>query len=1205
MKRHISIFLIVLVLLTAMLSAFSVFAEEGTPARTATGTCTADKVNIASEASVGYTGDWFFAINEALLNDGDKDDVIAHSPKVPNFSWILNFGKPYEITNVDLYINGTGRCSICGGEEHASDDNHAVKSVQITLYDDLGTQVYKSDVVSTISDDKLEEEVFFPFDDAIFASKIEIAVTSNSYGSAYFREVEVYTEAGEHNWVLDEATSTPASCTQRGRNYYNCECGARKEERTNAHTVTEWTVTQAPTTTTTGIAEGPCTVSGCGGTAAKILPRIKLEDSEFRLTLDKLTFTEDLKEKEFGVNDEIDYTKIPRDPSYPEYLFDGIIESTTWNPENIWCGTGWTEIKWLEVNDELIGRVLAETIRDAEENVVVKSDSVINEEALEKIKANGNTEVKVYDYYHSTLKIDFDQVYTLTMAELYVFSTYNNFTVDFLDADGNSVKQIAKRGFEYRGGYARLIFTGDVYGLDVKSVLITVESAKWPNGKGLAFTEFKLGAHECSFAQEDIDAGTTKGCVTEFDGKCLTCTSERTDAKIYNHTYEKDSSDPTRDKVEVVSEANCYLSGYETRTCTTCSNTIGRFIQATGEHSFTKEIIDTQPTCIDSGLAHKECSTVGCTATDTQYSVDATGWHIFTVEVIDKAPSCFETGLAHKKCATSGCTATDTQYSVDATGEHDFSVEVIDKAPSCFENGFAHKKCSTTGCTATDYIYSIDATGEHDISVEVIDKAPDCASDGLAHKKCSTAGCTAIGTQYTVPSTGDHAFVVEIIDKAPSCFEAGLAHKKCSGCDATDTQYSVDATGNHNYDSSPEVVDKAPNCFEVGIAYKTCTTPNCGWRLQVILQPTGEHDFSVEVIDKVPDCASDGLAHKKCSTAGCTATDTQYTVPSTGDHAFIIEIIDKVPSCFETGLAHKKCSGCDATNTQYPLPLLAHTFRDEVIDKAPSCFEAGVAHKECVADGCNAKDTPYAINPTGAHDFSIEVIEKAPDCINKGLAHKKCSANGCTAISTPYPVDATGVHTYTWQSENGMVADLTHSETQQYACSGCKAVDTSKEAKIIPQVEFVSVYAKGYSVRYTDYISPRATFGMDLDAISDFEENFEFKIYAIASNGIKIKEILIYGEGASGIYEEDGTFSLVVKNPALTDAFDFHVRVEIKCKSDNSFTQKTILQEPLLQSSASVSVATIVSYYTTPSKIDMLNSDIRAFYESISRRLDK
>ncbi|MBQ7411935.1 MAG: hypothetical protein IJW10_03405 [Clostridia bacterium] len=629
MKKFLSLVLALLMLIP--FSALSVLATDDVPAPQndeEEAKCTIDKQNIASEAYVTYEGQWFFAINEALINDGSKDQV-AHSPKSPSFSWILKFGKPYEITNVDLYVNGTGKCGKCG-YEHTADAYSAVKSVQILLYDDLGNEVYKSEPVSLLETNaegavmKILEEAKFEFP-KVSVSTLIIQGKTDSYGGAYFREVEVYKEIGAHNWVLDEEISIPSTCTSNGKNFYDCECGAEKQERTSKHTVEEWTVIQAPTTTATGMAEGPCIVPGCGGRGSKALDRLILSDTEFPLTMNNFTVTEDVK-----TGNDMIVTQVPSEDRDLNDLFDGVIETATWQPGNFWCGTGWYSTNY-PVDDKVIGMTMAYELKRNNE-VIFPADTVIDETVLAKLKELGENEVAIKDVNYSTLTIELDQVYTITMAELYVFSNNNTFSVDFIGADGNSVKLVEKANFECSGGYAKLVFTGEVYGLDVKKIVVTIKSAKWAGGTGLVFTEFKLGAHECLFTDEAIASGTVDGCTTTFSGKCIRCQAMRTDAKVVTHTFEKDPNNPTEDKVTVITEATCFSNGIVTKHCTKCNTDVKQVALATGKHVFDREKVVLAPNCGVTGISYNECSTPGCTAKTEEFSTPTKGEHKYKWE---------------------------------------------------------------------------------------------------------------------------------------------------------------------------------------------------------------------------------------------------------------------------------------------------------------------------------------------------------------------------------------------------------------------------------------------------------------------------------------------------------------------------------------------------------------------------------------------
>lgn len=633
MKRILSLILAVLIMVPAFV--LGVCAEgEATTSDAGTASCTIGKQNIASEASVGYIGNRFWGIREAALVDGDTN-TLSHSPSQTSFTYTLKFGKAFDINEVMLYINGTAKCPACGNIEHSANAGNHIKSVQLTMYDDTGKEVYKSETIQTAEEVvdgltttwKLEEEVKFEFSTLSVAS-VNIAVKSNSYGSALFREIEIYQETGEHAWALNDQKSTPSTCEAEGENAYDCACGATKKETTNAHVVEEWTTVQAPTTKNSGTAEGHCTVPGCGGIGSKILPRLTLNSNEFPIDLSKLTFTEiiqtgtrpsvrwdDVDKVYYIESEEPAVTQIPNEGRDYNNLFNNIIETDTWAPDDFWCGTGWTQ-NVIEVDDD----PETEDIYDPVYKVKTEDDPSTpdkNELAYET------------ESFYSTLKIEFDQVYTLTTAELYVYANWCSFNVSFYDADNNAVLSVEKSGLQ-TDGYGRLIFTGEIYGKDVKYIVITVKDAKWDGGKGLAFTEFKLGAHQCEYEQSDIEAGTKENCVTTFSGKCTICSANRTEAKITVHTPEKDlkGEDPTQDKIiETITEKTCYSNGIVMKHCSICDTDILDVSQATGEHVFERQEVLVEPTCGAAGSGYEKCTTTGCTATTEEHSIDPTGNH--------------------------------------------------------------------------------------------------------------------------------------------------------------------------------------------------------------------------------------------------------------------------------------------------------------------------------------------------------------------------------------------------------------------------------------------------------------------------------------------------------------------------------------------------------------------------------------------------
>ena len=618
MKRFLAIALAVLMLVPLCVIGISAEGEGAEEAAT----CSVGAKNIANEASVGYVGTHFWAINGAKLVDNNREEL-AHSP-VYSFSYTFKFGSLKTISSIVALVNGTGHCSSCG-YEHTAEGGNTVRGISIKCYDDTGKVVYESDVIKLYDDTDPENPIIgteakFEFD-SLAVSSVEMFVETPSWGSAYFREVEIYQEIGAHAWEVDAENSVASSCEESGIDAFKCACGATKEVQTNQHTVEEWTTVLAPTTTSSGIAQGPCTVPGCGGTAAKALPRLSLTDNQKKLNLNHLTVTENVYNiQDYVGESHADYNNnmyMPNPTKSALALFDNIIDNDTFKPTNFWCGTAFS-LKKVSVPDD------PATPEDETQYEIVTPDDPATEDVDETVYA--------YQTYYSTLTIEFDQVYSLTQAELYAYSNWNNFKIEFKGANGNVIKEITKANFQ-TSSYERLIFTGDIYGENVKSIVITVMGAKWEGGKGLAFTEFKLSAHECEFSDADIASGSTENCVTTFNGTCLLCKAARTDAKIVSHVWEKDETDATQDKiVETLTEVTCYGNGQVLKHCTECDQNVSLVVPATEEHvwgetRFDKANVTYAPTCGDVGLGYERCTNEGCTSTSEIHTVPPQGEH--------------------------------------------------------------------------------------------------------------------------------------------------------------------------------------------------------------------------------------------------------------------------------------------------------------------------------------------------------------------------------------------------------------------------------------------------------------------------------------------------------------------------------------------------------------------------------------------------
>ncbi|MBE6625310.1 MAG: hypothetical protein E7622_06680 [Ruminococcaceae bacterium] len=278
-------------------------------------------------------------------------------------------------------------------------------------------------------------------------------------------------------------------------------------------------------------------------------------------------------------------------------------------------------------------------------------------------------------------------------------------------------------------------------------------------------------------------------------------------------------------------------------------------------------------------------------------------------------------------------------------------------------------------------------------------------------------------------------------------------------------------------------------------------------------------------------------------------------------------------------------------------------YSDRENDIPVTCYQDGIGYKHCTV--CQADVDTYT-PATGVHDFEngepVYDKDSAPDCGNPGTGHKKCATPGCTAVSEDCDFPATGAHSkWNWKVIEGEEPDYTHTGLKGYFCGVCGYQDTSKENQVADMTKLNAVSTKDWSVRYTDFVSPRATFKLSKKNIEAIEDEFDVKIFGVVQKGEATKEIQVYGEGATGKVGSDGTFSLVVKGASYTDEYKFSVRVEITCKADNTKAENTVTSKNITTApDGTVSAKDVATYLIAPNRVDELDAELKKFFEKIA-----
>ena len=142
------------------------------------------------------------------------------------------------------------------------------------------------------------------------------------------------------------------------------------------------------------------------------------------------------------------------------------------------------------------------------------------------------------------------------------------------------------------------------------------------------------------------------------------------------------------------------------------------------------------------------------------------------IEIVDQ-PTCLNSGLQVKTCSTCGTQIIEPTPIAD----HAWSGYVVTKKPTCTAAGQSTSTCSTCGEQRTK---EVQATG-HAWSGYVVTKKPTCTAAGRSTSTCSKCGQTRSQTQNAV----GHTWGGWVRTKAPTTSAAGVDTRVCKKCNVT------------------------------------------------------------------------------------------------------------------------------------------------------------------------------------------------------------------------------------------------------------------------------------------------------------------------------------------------------------------------------------------------------------------------------------
>jgi len=174
-------------------------------------------------------------------------------------------------------------------------------------------------------------------------------------------------------------------------------------------------------------------------------------------------------------------------------------------------------------------------------------------------------------------------------------------------------------------------------------------------------------------------------------------------------------------------EATCTTEGSKHQVCVTCGETLKTEKIPVVAHSFSAWMVVEASTCAKQGYEERSCSCGESETRELALKNHTMSW------ITDKEPTYVETGLMHQECSVCGVKQSENTIIPVKTHEHNYVLtETIN--PTCTQNGEETFTC--TICQDT-YTNDIDALG-HSYQTAVTD--PTCTEQGYSTHTCSVCG---------------------------------------------------------------------------------------------------------------------------------------------------------------------------------------------------------------------------------------------------------------------------------------------------------------------------------------------------------------------------------------------------------------------------------------------------------------------------------
>lgn len=355
-------------------------------------------------------------------------------------------------------------------------------------------------------------------------------------------------------------------------------------------------------------------------------------------------------------------------------------------------------------------------------------------------------------------------------------------------------------------------------------------------------------------------------------------------------------------------------------------------------------------------------------------------------EIIDSEPTCTESGSKHLRCSVCGYCS---DYGIIPETGHDYSDWIISFEPTCTEEGEKYRVCANDEMhyervfispTGHDYIWEYDT--------ESFTKSGSCSVCGEFAEENMT--CVDAMT-FTLNSSGTAYTVTDFISNFPGYVEIPEEYKGLPV-----TVIGTDAFRDCTEITSVIIPDSVISIG--GSAFRNCTNLTEIILSHNITTIPGAMCFGCTNLETVTVFGNvksvGGYAFSGCSSLKCVfyendeaewnkitfgASNTALTnapihFESTGDHTYSDEwTIDSLPTCDENGSKSRHCDICGHKTDTVIIKATGHIYGEWSLKKAPTCAQEGLAERVCSV--CN--EVQSSLNHTGEKLVSFDLYPES------------------------------------------------------------------------------------------------------------------------------------------------------------------------------------------------------------------------------------